>query len=143
MVLNPRAPLNVKSLECPSPCRPFTIRTPVDLHNDKSLLELELELEVWSQNKFLSYIIAKCYLRLCRQLTNVFPYASIRPKFLYHTCVLYYLCDKPMLYHTGLYQTLPVGTTFDAVPRFNTLMTLLSRSIANLLLKLIIIFLKV
>ena len=46
-----------------------------------------------------------------------------------HMCGVYCPCDKPMLYHTGLYQKLPVGTTFDTVPRFDTSMTLLSRSI--------------
>ena len=46
-----------------------------------------------------------------------------------HMCDVYHPFDKHLRYHTGLYQILPVGTTFDTVPRFNTTVTLLSKSI--------------
>ena len=39
-------------------------------------------------------------------------------------CAVYHPYDKPMLYHTRLYQIPLVGTTFDTVPSFNTSITL-------------------
>ena len=43
-----------------------------------------------------------------------------------HTCSLYYSCDKPIHYPSVLFKILPVWTTFDTVPCFNTSMILLS-----------------
>ena len=43
-------------------------------------------------------------------------------------CGVYCPCDKPKLYHMG-YRTLHARTTFETIPRFDTSMTLLSRSI--------------
>ena len=41
-------------------------------------------------------------------------------------CV-YCPCDKPNLYHTGsAYQTFTAGTTFEIIPRFDTIKTLFS-----------------
>lgn len=54
-------------------------------------------------------------------------FKSFRYQNLSHTCGVYYLCDKPELYHTGPYQIFPAWIT--RVPRFNALMALLSRSI--------------
>lgn len=54
-------------------------------------------------------------------------FKSFRYQHLSHTCGVYYLCDKPELYHTGPYQIFPAWIT--RVPRFNALMALLSRSI--------------
>lgn len=52
-----------------------------------------------------------------------------------HTCGDYYPCDKHRLYHKVLYQELPVGTTFDTVPRFNTSMTYTTNLVTDRLVK--------